>query len=246
MRPHNRRSTAVSFSGIDGAGKSTQIEALAGTMRQSGLCVRQVAFWDDVAMLTRFRETAGHKLFRGDKGVGSPEKPIERRDKNVRSRSMSLIRLFLYSLDAISLRLVVRRCRRSNADLIIFDRYAYDELVNLKLSNPLMRMFARLVMWLVPRPDVSYVLDADPVQARARKPEYPIDFLIECRESYLELNRLIGGLTIVSPMPVAEVHREVLRHAVDRLSANGILRPVSEGDDCEARLDGGFIRTAAS
>ncbi len=246
MRPDNRRSVAVSFSGIDGAGKSTQIEALAEYARRSGLRVRQVAFWDDVARLTRFRETAGHTLFRGDKGVGSPEKPIERRDKNVRSRFMSVVRLFLYSLDAVSLRLVARKCRASDADLIIFDRYAYDELVNLKLSHPLVRMYVRLVMWFVPRPDVSYVLDANPVQARARKPEYPLDFLVECRESYMALNRLIGGLTVVPPMSVAEVHREVLEHAVKRLSAKGLVSAGGESKDCEARLDGGFIRTAAS
>ena len=165
MRSDNQRFIFVSFSGIDGAGKSTQIEALAGYMKRLGLRVRIVAFWDDVARLTRFRETAGHKLFRGDKGVGTPEKPIERRDKNVRSWFMSAVRLFLYSVDAISLRLVVQKCRRSDAELIIFDRYAYDELVNLTLSNPLTRMYVRMVMWLLPRPDVSYVLDADPVQA---------------------------------------------------------------------------------
>lgn len=246
MPSHNRRSVAVSFSGMDGAGKSTQIEALAGYMKQAGLSVQIVAFWDDVARLTRFRETAGHKLFRGDKGVGSPEKPIERRDKNVRSWFMSGIRLFLYSVDAISLRWVVKKCRRSGSDLIIFDRYAYDELVNLNLSNPFTRMYVRLVMWLVPRPDISYVLDADPVQARARKPEYPLDFLFECRESYMALNRIIGGMTIVPPMPVEAVRREVIGHAVERLSAKGILTPMREREDFEARLNGGVVRTAAS
>jgi thymidylate kinase len=250
-RPEKRRSIIVSFSGIDGAGKSTQIEALAATLKRAGLRVRRVAFWDDVARLTSVRETAGHTLFHGEKGVGTPERPVERRDKNVRSWFMSGVRLFLYSIDAISLRFVVEKSRRSGADLVIFDRYAYDELVNLTLSNPFVRVYVRLVMWVVPRPDVSYVLDADPIQARARKPEYPLDFLNTCRESYRILASLIGGITIIPPMPVRDVQREVMKHAVERFSVQGISREqivnlAREGDLNDARLDGGVIRTAAS
>jgi len=62
----------ISFSGIDGAGKSTQIEALCARLRQDGLRVQLIRFWDDIARLTRFRETTGHIVFKGDKGVGSP------------------------------------------------------------------------------------------------------------------------------------------------------------------------------
>ena len=83
----------VSFSGIDGAGKSTQIRALCAAVQERGLRFKVIAFWDDVAKFTRIREGAGHKVFRGDKGVGSPSAPINRRDKNVRSRLMSCIRL---------------------------------------------------------------------------------------------------------------------------------------------------------
>ena len=32
-------------------------------------------YWDDIAQLTSIRESAGHRLFKGDKGVGSPDAP---------------------------------------------------------------------------------------------------------------------------------------------------------------------------
>ncbi len=72
------------------------------------------------------------------------------------------------------------------------DRYIYDELANLPLSNPLTRLFVRFIARLIPRPDVAYLLDADPEAARARKPEYPVDFMRECRASYFRLAELLG------------------------------------------------------
>jgi len=57
---------------------------------------------------------------------------------------------------------------------MIFDRYIYDELANLPLNHPVTRAFVWVVLKLVPKPDVTYVIDADPLRALARKPEYPV------------------------------------------------------------------------
>ncbi len=219
----NRRCKIVSFSGMDGAGKSTQINNLYAYMEEAGLRVRLITFWNDVASFTRMREAAGHKIFKGDKGVGTPAAPINRRDKNVRSWMMTLIRLGIYFVDAVSLRIVLDQALHSDADFIICDRYIYDELVNLTLHNSAVRVYARFIMRIAPRPHISYLLDADPVQARARKPEYPIEFLCFCRESYQALRDLVvGGMTVIPPMPVKDVARMVLQYSQNLLSTDGI------------------------
>jgi thymidylate kinase len=212
------RTRIVSFSGIDGSGKSTQIEALRECLQHEGLRVSSVRFWDDIATLTGLRETTGHKIFKGDKGVGSPSAPINRRDKNVQSWPMSCVRLCIYLLDAISVRSAVKKAFRSGADLVIFDRYIYDELANLNLKNRAIRYYVRFLMKIVPRPQISYLLDADPVKARARKPEYPLEFLHVNRQSYLALCDLIGGITVIAPMPVNEVKQTVIALALSELS----------------------------
>jgi thymidylate kinase len=212
------RPTYVSFSGIDGAGKSTQIEALCARLREDGLRILLITFWDDVARLTRIREATGHRIFKGDKGVGTPLSPINRQDKNVKSWLMTCVRLFLYLVDAVSVRNVVNKALRSQVDLVIFDRYTYDELANLTLRNPAIRAYVRLIMKFVPRPHISYLLDADPIEARARKPEYPIEFLYTNRHSYLALNELVGGMTVIAPMPICEAAQAILRHARKELS----------------------------
>lgn len=219
MDQESRRCKLVSFSGIDGAGKSTQIANLRARLESAGLRVSLVAFWDDVARLKRLREGAGHTLFKGDKGVGSPAAPIARRDKNVRAWPMSLVRLGIYFVDALSLRIAIEKALRSGADFVICDRYIYDELANLKLRNPAARAYVRSIMRLVPRPDISYFLDADPVQARARKPEYPLDFLYISRASYFALCELVGGMTIVPPTSIEDAENQVVHHALKLLSS---------------------------
>jgi thymidylate kinase len=212
-----RRAKLVSFSGIDGSGKSTQIEALRVQLNEMGLRVVLITFWDDVASLKGIREASGHTLFKGEKGVGSPNKPINRRDKNVRSGYMTLVRFGLYFIDAISLRMVVKRALRADADVVIFDRYHYDELANLGLSSRIVRAYARFLLKLVPQPDIGFLLDADPIQARARKPEYPVDFLHASRASYLALGEL-AGMTIMPALPVDDVKRAVTQEVLTKLS----------------------------
>lgn len=131
---------------------------------------------------------------------------------------MTAIRLFLYSLDAISLRLLVKRAQNSDADLLIFDRFIYDELANLELHRWMMRAYARAIVRFAPRPDISYLLDADPVAARARKPEYPLEFIDFNRKSYLALGNLVCRFQVIAPMTVDDVEREVLQLAINALA----------------------------
>jgi thymidylate kinase len=199
----------VSFSGIDGAGKSTQIGALEDWLHQNGFRTKLLTFWDDIVVGSRFRELMSHAAFKGDHGIGSPEKPLERRDKNVKSLPVIAARYFLYLADTISLRRKTGKLNKSNFDVIIFDRYIYDELANLPLKRWFARTFLRLVLKLAPKPDIAYLIDADPVAARARKPEYPLGFLRDNHDAYLSLAALAGHITVIEPLPAEEARSRV-------------------------------------
>jgi thymidylate kinase len=204
-----RRGLLVTFSGLDGAGKSTQIEHLRSCLSQQGYSMRLLAFWDDVVVLSRTREGFVHKVYKSEPGVGAPGKPVERRDKNMRRWYLGLIRHGLYFADALHLAWVVARARRG-CDVLILDRYIYDEWANLPLGNRLTRWYVRLLELVVPRPDVAFLLDADPAAARARKPEYPLEFMQQCRRSYKSLALLLGTtITMIPPLPLAEAKRRV-------------------------------------
>jgi thymidylate kinase len=203
----------VTFSGVDGAGKSTQIDALCRHLEDSGFQLARYTFWDDIVVLAKSRERASLEAFKGDKGVGRPEKPISRRDKNVTSWYLTAVRLVFYLLDAFRLCAVVARSTESGADFIIFDRYIYDELANLPLQRLVVRLYVRLLLRLIPKPDLALLLDADPETATLRKPEYPLEFVRRNREAYLRLSRIVGAMTLVPPLSVEQA-AEMIKESV--------------------------------
>lgn len=193
----------VSFSGIDGAGKSTQIEALCRSLRDRGFHCALYTFWDDVVAFPKLREHLSLRAFKGDKGVGSPDKPISRRDKNVSTWYTTVFRLFLYTLDAFKLSLAVSRSNRSESDFLIFDRYIYDEFANLPVKNPAVRLYLHALLRFIPRPDVAFFLDADPETATIRKPEYPLEFVRRNRDAYHHMCRLVA-MSLIPPLSIEQ------------------------------------------
>lgn len=209
-----RRPVIVSFSGMDGAGKSTQIDNLFHFLEQAGYHVQLLAFWDQVARLVRLREWMSLHLFKGDPGVGTPERPVNRRDKNIQSPYLNCIRFLLYFFDALSISVLMARIRKADCDVVIFDRYLYDELANLPLARPVVRSYAAVLLKLFPHPDIAFLLDADPLQARARKPEYPIEFLHRNRAAYLSLGESTR-MVVVPAMSESDVTDRVIQEIAE-------------------------------
>ena len=200
MKNNSPNAKIISFSGIDGAGKSTQIEALQFWLEAAGLRVSVLTMWDDIVVGSWFRETASRRVFRGDQGIGSPDRPLHRRDKNVAAWPLTLVRMGLYLADAASLAWRILRIRSdSDDDVVLFDRFLYDELANLPLNCGWVRSFVHLLLRFLPKIDIAFVIDASPEAAHARKPEYPLDFVRRNRRAYLGLCEIVGDIYVVEP-----------------------------------------------
>jgi thymidylate kinase len=201
----------ISFSGIDGAGKSTQIEKLQQYLASQNVPVNTLTFWDNVVVLSSLRSGFSRKVLQSDGQVGSPEKPANRNDKNSQSLPLLAGRSLLHLLDVFQLRKIVHRARRSSTGVVIFDRYMYDQLAALPLHHWLARAYARFILGFTPKTDISFLLDAVPEEARARKPEYPLEFMKQYRNSYFVLRRL-APITLIAPADPDAVHDAILAH----------------------------------
>lgn len=198
----------ITFSGIDGAGKSTQIEKLRTYLTGQRIPFRLLTFWDNVAVFREARSGFSRHVLQSDGKVGAPDRPALRRDKNLQNWPLFLGRSVLQLLDVANLWRTVRR-ERMRDGVIIFDRYIYDQLAALPMNRWWARAFARVLLRVAPRPDISYLLDAIPEAARERKPEYPLEFMHKYRSSYLEL-REMAGLDLIPASGPDDVHAAIV------------------------------------
>jgi thymidylate kinase len=201
----------ITFSGIDGAGKTTQIEHLSRNLQNQGLRVVRFTFWDHVAIWSKVRAEVGHRSADLLGGTDETTEPafVPKNNKHIRTWYLTALRSGLYVADIARLRHLLSSQSTRTSDVVIFDRYIYDQIANIYSKSWALRIYCRALLSQTPVPDLAFILDASPDAAFARKPEYPLEFLYLNRGNFLRLGELVPQLITIPDAEPEEVKREI-------------------------------------
>lgn len=206
----------ITFSGLDGSGKTTLIESVRKDLEAKRYRVFMQTMYDDLcfyAIMRRARRVLSRMLGIESKPNSGPDLSKDPsfasgaewnggvRDPKIGAadkkgvlkktlygvvRSRFVKRAVLF-LDLLILMIKKRRVEREGNAVLITDRYLYDSLVDVADLKGRRWGFVRMFMKLVPIPDVPIFVDVPAEVAFERKHEYPIAYNKWRRGAYLKL-----------------------------------------------------------
>lgn len=227
-QPVAARPFLISFSGIDGAGKTTQIEYLTSYLQNQGQRVLLLTFWDNVAVWSKMRGGVGQRTMDSlHTDQATQVSFVPKNNKHIRKWYLSAARAGFYTLDVARLRRLLASPHVKEYDVVIFDRYIYDQIANIYSKSSLARIYAKILLQQTPVPNLAFIIDASPAAAFARKPEFPLEFVNENQRSFLHLRELVPQLIVIAPGQPEDMRNEICTH----LRHSRVLNPASSTGD---------------
>jgi thymidylate kinase len=235
-----RRGAVIALSGLDGAGKTTQAEALAASLCKLGYDARVV--WVPIGnnpALRRFASAFKRRLARlpigpladadgavADRRVLSRVAESPEIDGRWRALAAAIWSTVITAANAGSLRRLARGTRVGGR-IVIFDRYVLDTIVELRFSyapEGRMPLQEALVRLLAPAPSCAFLLDLPAESAHARKPDWSIAQTRLRARLYEGEHERLGVGRLAAEQPAHELSAQILREVLEVISGRSPFR----------------------
>lgn len=224
----------ITFSGLDGAGKSTLIEGLKKALEARGHRVVALRMYDHIVFYSFLRNMRdGLKRILGLKTVnrGPVKLSANLRDPKIgvedkegflarcfyRTARSQLAKRIVLFLDLLSL--VLRRFyeEKLGKKILIVDRYLYDFLADVADVNGKKWSFVEFFLRLSPVPDLPVFVDVPAERAFERKQEYPLAYMEWRRGAYRRIFARVRNPLILENDDLGATSRRLAAEALQRI-----------------------------
>ena len=218
----------ITFSGLDGSGKTTLINSLKKTLEKNNFRVTSLSMYGHVSLygIIRFLRTQIFSLTRKRKypsfnvsNIGSEERKGNRLHnillnilrKNFTKRCVLVIDIFILLIFRIYIEIVKQH-------VFVLDRYFYDFLAD--VADGRRWRYIKSFVHVAPTPNVAFFVDVNPDTAFLRKGEYTIPHLKRRHKIYMRIFQWVPNQIFIQNDDLHKTKKRIEKIVLNHLAYN--------------------------